>query len=68
MQDLKVDIGIDETKLDALKADIIDLNNQDIEVGATINDAPALDALANLMAQSGMTVAQMQEQFNNLGW
>lgn len=68
MESLKVDIGIDETKLDALKADIIDLNNQDIEIGATINDAPALDALANLMDQSGMTIAQMQEQFNNLGW
>ena len=68
MQSLEIDIGIDKTQLDSLKDDIIELNNQDIEIGATINDAPALDALANLMAQSGMTVAQMQEQFNNLGW
>jgi hypothetical protein len=50
MENLEVGIGIDQTKLDALKADIIDLNNQDIEIGATVNDAPALDALANLMA------------------
>jgi hypothetical protein len=50
MENLRVDIGIDQSKLNDLKADIIDLNNQDIEIGATINDAPALDSLANLMA------------------
>ena len=70
MQDIKLDIDDNDikTKIDALKTDIIDLNSQDIEIGATINNAPALDALATLMTEAGMTVSQMQDFFNDLGW
>jgi hypothetical protein len=35
--------------LDALWAEITNLNNQDIEIGAIVDEAPALDALANLL-------------------
>lgn len=65
---IKTGIEIDQAALDALQAEITNLNNQDIEIGAIIDEAPALDALANLLQQAGWTTAQIQEFFNNLGW
>ena len=54
--------------LDALALELAALNNQDIEIGAYINDAPALDALANLLNSTTLTGEQMQAIFNDLGW
>lgn len=65
---LNVDKANITTDLDQLALDIAELNNQDIQIGAYIDDAPALDALADLLNSTSMTVDQMQEFFNNLGW
>ena len=65
---IKAGLEVDQEQFSALTNQIAELNNQDIEVGTRINDAPALDQLANLVNASGMTAAQMQEFFNALGW
>ena len=65
---IEAGIEVDQEQFSALTDQIAELNNMDIEVGTRINDAPALDQLANLINKSGMTAAQMQEFFNNLGW
>lgn len=65
---LNIKIAKDYQSWDALEEDLIQLNQQDIEIGATINDAPALDALTEMMEAAGMTVDQIQEALNSLGW
>lgn len=65
---IKAGVEVDQEKFSALTNQIAELNNMDIEVGTRINDAPALDQLANLVNASGMTASQMQEFFNALGW
>lgn len=65
---IKVKVGIDEEAFSTLYSQIEELNAQDIEIGATIDNAPALDALADLLNQSNMTAEQMQAIFNALGW
>ena len=65
---IKTGIEIDQVALEALQAEITNLNNQDIEIGATIDEAPALDSLVNLLQQAGYTTSQIQDLFNNLGW
>ena len=69
-QEIKIKTGIevDQATLDTLQAEITNLNNQDIEIGATIDEAPALDALASLLQEAGFTASQIQSFFNNLGW
>lgn len=68
MDYIKVKVGIDEETFSTLYSQIEELNAQDIEIGATIDNAPALDALADLLNQSNMTAEQMQAIFNALGW
>ena len=65
---LNIKIAKDYQSWDTLEEDLIQLNQQDIEIGATINDAPALDALTEMMEAAGMTVDQIQEALNSLGW
>lgn len=59
---------IDDGELQTLYDDISQLNNEDIEIGTTINDAPALDALAELVNSVGMTADDIMKIFNSLGW
>ena len=65
---LNIKVAKDYSSWDALEQDLIQLNQQDIEIGATIDDAPALDALTEMMEAAGMTVDQIQEALNSLGW
>lgn len=65
---LNIKVAKDYSSWDALEQDLIQLNQQDIEIGATIDDAPALDALTEMMEAAGMTVDQIQEALNGLGW
>ena len=69
-QEIKIKAGIevDDTTINNLWTEIANLNNQNIEVGATIDEAPALDSLVNLLQQAGYTTSQIQDLFNNLGW
>ena len=68
MNQLQVKFKVDEGDLSNLYGQIEALNAQNIEIGTTINDAPALDALAELLNQTGATADQMQAIFNALGW
>lgn len=68
MDYIKVKVGIDEETFSTLYSQIEELNAQDIEIGATIDNTPALDALTTLMESAGMTVEQIQEALNGLGW
>lgn len=68
MDYIKVKVGIDEETFSTLYSQIEELNTQDIEIGATIDNAPALDALTTLMESAGMTVEQIQDALNGLGW
>ena len=68
MNQLQVKFKADEGDLSNLYGQIEALNAQNIEIGTTINDAPALDALAELLNQTGATADQMQAIFNALGW
>lgn len=65
---LSFKFNIDDGELQTLYDDILQLNNEDIEIGATIDDAPALDTLANLINSVGMTADDIMEIFNSLGW
>ena len=65
---VKVKLGIDDSEWNSLTNKIAELNTQDIEIGATIDDAPALDTLLGLMEQAGMTAEEIQEAFDNIGW
>ena len=68
MNQLQVKFKVDEGDLSNLYGQIEALNAQNIEIGTTINDAPALDALAELLNETGATADQMQAIFNALGW
>lgn len=68
MNQLQVKFKVDEGELSNLYSQIEELNAQNIEIGTTINDAPALDALAELLNETGATADQMQAIFNALGW
>jgi tryptophanase len=50
-QEIKIKAGVevDNTTIDNLWTEIANLNNQNIEIGATIDEAPALDSLVNLL-------------------
>lgn len=68
MDQVQINLKLNEEELSTLYSQIEELNAQDIEIGAIINDAPALDALADLLNQTNMTGEQMQAIFNALGW
>lgn len=68
MDQIQINLNLNEEELSTLYSQIEELNAQDIEIGAIINDAPALDALADLLNQTNMTGEQMQAIFNALGW
>lgn len=65
---LKISVSKDYSTWDALEQDLIRLNQEDIEIGATVDNSAALDALAEMMQAAGMTVEEMQQHFNELGW
>ena len=68
MDQVQINLKLNEEELSTLYSQIEELNAQDIEIGTIINDAPALDALADLLNQTNMTGEQMQAIFNALGW
>lgn len=68
MDQVQINLSLNEEELSTLYSQIEELNAQDIEIGAIVNDAPALDALADLLNQTNMTGEQMQAIFNALGW
>lgn len=65
---LNIKVAKDYQSWDTLEQDVIQLNQEDIQIGATIDDAPALDALTEMMEAAGMTVDQIQKALNSLGW
>lgn len=65
---LKISISKDYSTWDALEQDLVRLNQEDIEIGATVDNSAALDALAEMMQAARMTVEEMQQHFNELGW
>ena len=65
---LKISVSEDYSTWDALEQDLVRLNQEDIEIGATVDNSAALDALAEMMQAAGMTVEEMQQHFNELGW
>ncbi len=65
---LKISVSKDYSTWDALEQDLIRLNQEDIEIGATVDNSAALDALAKMMQAARMTVEEMQQHFNELGW
>lgn len=70
MEAIRISLNDEEaiTALDALEAEIIAINQEDIEIGATVNNSAALEGLAQLLYDAGMTIDQIQSYFNDLGW
>ena len=71
-QQILIDADFDWTKLnvsqDELFGLISELNNEEIEVGATLDTTTFGEALAIALQAVGATTKEMQEVFDSLGW
>lgn len=60
------DAGLEEQFNAAIDKAAAEAN--DLEIGATLDDAPFMTALAQMMLESGASLSQMQSMFDKLGW
>lgn len=65
-----IELGIDPNSQNEIMEQIDNMMGEagTLEFGATLNDSAFAEGLLTAMEAAGMTVGQMQEMFNSLGW
>lgn len=66
--DVGADTGIAEEQLLNLSNNVLSQIPDDLEIGATLDDAQFLEAANRLIAESGMTAEEAQAYFNSIGY
>ena len=70
--DIILGVDFDPSKADEKQQEILDMiqgmSNEDIEIGATLDDSEFANSLYEMMLAQGKTAEEMQATFDALGW
>ncbi len=65
---MDLDLNLPESKMNQMKNLIDEVANEDIEIGATIDDSKYAQQLFDMQVKSGMTADQIADSFSAIGW